>query len=194
MRVHLAITGTTPLLMHSAAGINPDHPLIKAMAPLTAKASNKRTDDDRREIARLEWLVGLYTGDDGAVVYPTANIVRCFVEAGKVTKQGKQVSRGLAFSGIDVPLNYAGRNGNVEKLFDDPNFVDVRPVGIGTKRVMRTRPRFMPWSLEASGHLFDDVLDIDDVERIAALAGRSVGLGDNRINGFGRFDVKVTVA
>jgi hypothetical protein len=191
MNVQVNITGSTPLLMHSAASINPEHPLCKQRDLLTRKTASKRTTEENQEIRRLEWLLGLYTNGE-EVVYPTANIVRCFKEAGKVTKQGTQITRGLSLSGIEASLSYH-RNGHrtVEDLFSDPNFVDVRAVGVGQKRIMRTRPRFMPWAVAVTGDLFDDVMDVADLSRIAELAGRAVGLGDNRVNGFGRFDVEV---
>jgi hypothetical protein len=192
MQVRVEITGTTPLLMKSAAGVDAEHPLNKALALLTRKTASKRTAEENREMRRLEWLLALYT-DGENVVYPTANVVRCFKEAGKVTKQGTQVTRGLSLDGVEVPLAYA-RNGHksIEDLFADSTFVDVRAVGVGQKRVMRTRPRFMPWSVELQGELFDDVMDLADLRRVAELAGRAIGLGDNRVNGFGRFTVEVS--
>jgi hypothetical protein len=191
MQLQLIITGTTPLLMHSDVGVNSEHPLNKAKALLTKKTASKRTAEENEEIRRLEWLLGVYT-DGESVIYPTANVARCLKEAGKVTKQGTQVTRGLSLGGIDVPLQYA-RNGHkgVEDLFHDPNFVDMRSVGVGQKRVMRTRPRFMPWAVSVTGELFDDIMDVSDLGRIAQLAGRAIGLGDNRINGFGRFTVEL---
>lgn len=191
MQVQIDIEGTTPLLMHSDQGVNPEHPLNKALSLITKKTGSKRTAEENQEMRRLEWLLGIYT-DGERVVYPTANVVRCFKEAGKVTKQGTQVTRGLSLEGIEVPLQYT-RNGHrtVEDLFADPAFVDMRSVGVGQKRVMRTRPRFMPWAVSVTGDLFDDVMDIGDLDRIAQLAGRAVGLGDNRVNGFGRFNAIV---
>lgn len=191
MQITVQISGTTPLLMHSDAGVNAEHPLNREKALITRKTASKRTAEENRELRRLEWLLGLYT-DGEQVVYPTANVGRCFKEAGKVTKQGTQVTRGLSFDGIEVPLSYH-RNGHptVESLFEDPNFVDDRSVGVGQKRVMRTRPRFNPWALTLTGEVFDDVMDVSDLRRIAELAGRAIGLGDNRINGFGRFTVQI---
>lgn len=87
MQIHVHMAGTTPLLMHSDAGVNPEHPLNKQKSLLTRKTTSKRTAEENREIRRLEWLLGLYTDDDGkSIVYPTANVKRCFQEAGKVTK------------------------------------------------------------------------------------------------------------
>jgi hypothetical protein len=191
MQIRLDITGTTPLLMKSSAGVNPEHPLNKALSQITRKTASKRTAEENREMRRLEWTLALYTDGD-QVIYPTANVARCLKEAGKVTKQGTQISRGISFDGIEVPLGYA-RNGHgtIEALFEDSNFVDERSVGVGQKRVMRTRPRFMPWAVSLTGEVFDDVMDVTDLRRIAELAGRAVGLGDNRINGFGRFSVEL---
>lgn len=191
MQLQLVLTGTTPLLMHSDVGVNSEHPLNKQKALLTKKTASKRTAEENEEIRRLEWLLGIYTNGD-EVIYPTANVVRCLKEAGKVSKQGTQVTRGLSLEGIDVPLQYA-RNGHssVEALFHDANFVDMRSVGVGQKRVMRTRPRFMPWAVRVTGELFEDVMDVGDLRRIALLAGRAIGLGDNRVNGFGRFTAEL---
>lgn len=191
MKVQIEITGNTPLLMKSAAGVDSEHPVNKQISLLAKKSASKRTSEENAEMRRLEWLLALYS-DGEQVVYPTANVARCFNEAAKVTKQGKQITRGLSLEGVEVPLGYSQNgHGKIENLFDDPAFVDVRSVGVGQKRVMRTRPRFMPWSLTVAGHVFDDVLDVTDLSRIAELAGRAVGLGDNRVNGFGRFDVEV---
>ena len=192
MQVRIDITGTTPLLMKSSAGVDAEHPLNKAISLLTKKTASKRTAEENRELRRLEWTLAIYT-DGERVVYPTANVVRCLKEAGKVTRQGTQITRGLSLDGIDVPLSYA-RNGHaqVEDLFDDSNFVDVRAVGVGVKRVMRTRPRFLPWAVTLNGDVFDDVMDVSDLRRIVELAGRAIGLGDNRVNGFGRFTAEVT--
>lgn len=194
MQIQIDITGTSPLLMHSDRGVDPEHPLSKALALLTKKTASKRTTEENQEMRRLEWLQGIYT-DGRQVVYPTANVARCLKEAGKVTKQGTQITRGLSLDGIEVPLGYQ-RNGHhtVEDLFSDPAFVDRRSVGVSQKRVMRTRPRFYPWSIQVAGELFDDVMDLGDLDRIAQLAGRAIGLGDNRVNGFGRFTVTVSHA
>lgn len=194
MQIQIGITGTTPLLMKSADGVNSEHPLNKEIALITKKSASKRTVEDNHELRRLEWLLALYH-DGEEVVYPTANVVRCLKEAGKVTRQGTQLTRGLSIDGVATSLQYH-RNGHrtIEDLFNDQNFVDCRSVGVGQKRVMRTRPRFMPWAFSVSGEIFDDVMDLKDLQRIAALAGRAIGLGDNRVNGFGRFAAEVQEA
>jgi hypothetical protein len=56
---------------------------------------------------------------------------------------------------------------------------------------MRVRPCFPRWALVADAILLESVMDVDDLRRVADLAGKAEGLGDNRINGYGRFSVKV---
>lgn len=187
MDIKLEIAGTSPLLMHNISLADPDNPLVREIQTYTSK--RKKTEDDRRAIERLEWFGGLYTEDE-RIVMPAGNIRRCFVEAGKVTKQGTQVTRALSFNETFVPLAYDGPE-DPKELFKRPEFHDRAAVGISGKRTMRVRPKFPRWALVASGVLLENVMDLDDLRRVADLAGKAIGLGDNRVNGFGRFTVKV---
>lgn len=184
MNVRLEITGTTPLLLKNGQGANPDHPMAKEIKTYTGKRT--KTEDDRKKIAELEWFFGLYVSDSGELIYPTANIGRCLKESGKITKKGKAVERAVIFGDLEVPLVYDGP-AEPKELFKEARFRDDRPVGIGMKRTMRTRPRFFPWSLVADAVLLEDVLDVEDFARIGQMAGRAIGLGDGRTLGFGRF-------
>jgi hypothetical protein len=57
---------------------------------------------------------------------------------------------------------------------------------------MRTRPKFYPWALQVSGLFVEDAgLNPDEFIRIVELAGIVEGIGDNRVNGYGRFEAKV---
>jgi len=194
MQVSMELTGTTPLLLHSSAGVNPEHPGAQRIAALTA--TYKKTPAGRKEISRTEWHMGLYTDESGTrLVVPCANVFKCLVQAGKLSRQGTQVQRSLAFYDVDADLEFDGADRPIDDLFDDPRYVDMRAVGISrTSRIMRTRPRFLPWGLTINGELFEDIMDPRDLTTIAEKAGRIEGLGDNRCNGFGRFTVKVTVA
>jgi hypothetical protein len=188
MDITLEITGTSPLLMHNIALADPDNPIVQEIASYTSK--RKKTEDDRRAIERLEWFGGLYT-DEGRIVMPTANIRRCIVEAGKITRQGTQFARALNFSDLFVPLVYEGPQ-DPRELFTLPQFHDRSAVGIQGKRTMRVRPKFPKWALVASVNLLESVVDLDDFRRSIEMAGKAIGLGDNRINGFGRFTVEVS--
>lgn len=190
MQINIALSGTTPLLLKNGQTANPDHPATREIGTITRKA--KKTEDDRLRISELEFYAALYLNGGPGLVYPTGNVRKCLIDAGKITKQGTQVGRALSFSTLDVPLQHDGPD-DPKELFAEDRFKDYRPVGIGQKRTMRMRPRFGTWALELSGILMEDVMDLDDLRRIGDRAGQAIGLGDNRINGHGRFAFDVTV-
>lgn len=187
MDIRLEITGRSPMLMHNIQLVDPDNPFVREIATYTSK--RKKTEDDRREIERLEWFGGLYV-EDGHVVLPTGNIRKSFINAGKVTKQGTQVTRALNFIDLNVSLTYDGPE-DIDILFKDSAFHNRAAVGVGNKRVMRVRPQFPTWAVVADAFLLEDVMDLSDLELVAKRAGLAEGIGDNRVNGYGRFDVKV---
>lgn len=187
MQLKLELVGTSPLLCHNIALADPDNPYVKEIATYTAK--RKKTEDDRRAIERLEWFGGLYT-ENGIPVIPTGNVRKSFIQAGKISKQGLQVSRSLVFTDLQVPIVYDGPK-DLEALYKNPAFSNRAAVGISGKRTMRVRPCFHNWSIIADAFLLDDVMDVDDLRRIADRAGVAEGLGDNRTNGYGRFSVRV---
>lgn len=192
MRVTVELTGTTTLLCHNIQLSDPDNPFAQEMGVIHAK--RKKTDDDRRAMERLEWYGGLYTAEGmNGPVMPTANVRRCFNEAAKITRQGKQVERSLFFTDLFVPLAYDGPQ-DIDKLFDHAEHHNRASVRIGTSRIMRVRPCFPQWAIVASAELLEDVMDPDDLARIVERAGFAEGLGDNRRNGYGRFAGRVVAA
>jgi len=192
MQITLDITGRSPLLHHNIQLSDPDFPIVRQIKALTDK--RKRTEQDRREIERLEWFGGLILAPngDGAnhPAWKSAAIRKCLIESGTISREGKTVARALAFRDVYVPLVYDGP-GKIEKLWENESFRNRASIGIGMKRTMRMRPQFMPWALSISGILLEDVIDIDTFTRIVERAGLAIGMGDNRVNGYGRFDAKV---
>ncbi|MCJ7642387.1 MAG: hypothetical protein MUO29_10895, partial [Desulfobacterales bacterium] len=95
----LKVTGTTPLLHHNPRMVDPNYEINRQIKALTAK--RKKTDEDLRQIGELEWVGGLYTEViDGKMVVtqPTSKLRKCFVNAAKITKQGKSLERAISFS------------------------------------------------------------------------------------------------
>jgi len=191
LNIRLELKGTTPLVVHNERLANPDDEFVKQIREYTKK--RVKTEEDRKAIMRLEWFGGLYLAPDiEGPAFPTRCLRRCLIEAGTITKQGKQVQRGLSFTELDVPLAYQGPR-DPKELEPRPSFRDVRSVGIGASRTMRCRPQFIGWSLSAIGLLLEDVLDLDDLKRIADRAGLAVGLCEMRTLGMGRFTAEVIV-
>lgn len=188
MRVQINIMGRSPLLMHNERLSDPDDEYVRQIKEITSKKKNQ-TDSDRDLLSKLEWRGGLYE-QNGEVVIPTANLIRCFREAGKVTKAGQKIVRGISPAQLSMPLVTDGPR-KVDILIKDQKYFDRRQVKVGTSRVKRTRPIFPVWSLAAAFELIDDVLNLSELVSIADLAGRAVGLCDARILGYGRFEAKI---
>jgi hypothetical protein len=184
------LTDTSPLVQHNIQLNDPDNRFTREIAALTSK--RKKTDDDRQAIARLEFLGGLYVGRAGIHV-PAANVRRCFAEAAKARRLGTAVNRAVIPTGLEVPLRYDGPTDPAE-LWQDPKYRYTTSVGIGRKRVVRTRPMFPDWEVQAEWELVTDALDLDDFKAVVAAAGIMEGLGDNRVNGYGRFTAVVKEA
>lgn len=191
-RFSITLTGTTPLLMHNPRLADPEDEITREVATLTGK--RKKTDEDRRAIGRLEWFGGLYLGDNGRPVMPTANVRKCIIEAGKTRKLGKQIGRAASFVEFMTPLIYDGPK-DMDALYARPEFRHrATVVNNGKGRIVRVRPKFSAWSITTSIELLEDMLNPSELSDIASLAGLIEGLGDNRVNGFGRFSCTVKAA
>lgn len=187
MRFRITMTGTLPLLMHNAQLADPLNSHARAMKVVSAK--RKKTDADHEEMARLEFLGGLYYMADVGPYIPGDNVQRCLVDAAKLTRSGRQVTRGVFISTNINPLSYKGPR-EPDELWADTNFRDRSSVKVTTSRVMRTRPMFQTWALDAEGELDESELNLAELQQIADTAGTRIGLGDWRPR-FGRFTSSV---
>lgn len=199
MRVQMIFTGTSALMMHNERLSDPADPIVIQIKELTSKGTNQ-TDSDRATISKLEWRGGIYVDAQEQIIVPTANVVRCLREAATITKDGKNIARGLHAHLLQTPLEtgkiadkrkevYSG----LERLASDPSFIDRRQVKVGRGRISRTRPIFPRWGLTVDFELLDDVMNMSKLANIASLAGRAVGLCDARILGYGRFTAEIKV-
>ena len=80
--IQMKLVGTSALLLHSDRGANPIAPETVAHKALTSK--RKKTDEDHIAIARSEYMLGFYPGDD--IVFPTTNIKSTLIQGAKLHK------------------------------------------------------------------------------------------------------------
>lgn len=187
----LELTGTAPLLMHNIRLANSLDPFTRAIADISGKRS--KTDADRLEMARLEFLGSLYHDESIGVYIPAENVFRAFMNAATAKRKGKAVEQGVIIQGSRFPLQYDGPR-DPDKLWGtglDSPFVDQRMVNVMGKRIARTRPIFAEWSVEFDVFVDTETLDEEEFIGFAKRAGLAVGLGDFR-RFYGKFSVEVT--
>jgi hypothetical protein len=176
--------GTSPLVMHNVVLADPTNSVTKAIGAITSKGS-KMSDDDRMEVARLEFHGGLYLGRGGPVI-PSPNILRTIANAAKIRRLGKDVERSMIPTALEFPLIYKGPR-DAAGLWENEAFRYGAPVRIGRGVVSRMRPRFPDWQVVSEWELMTEILNLRDFSAIVEVAGIIEGMGDNRRNGYGRF-------
>lgn len=183
------VEGVSPLLMHNGQLANPQNEWVKQMKEITSKHHSKKTEADEIELMRLEFQGGLYFDDEIGPYIPSENIEGCIRDGAKTNNKGKAITAGVQVSPDRVKLIYKGPKAR-DALYDDKNFVDVRPIKLQkSQTVMRTRPRFDSWALEFEVMAIDEVISLDNVKKFLEKAGIFMALGDYKPK-FGRFVVK----
>lgn len=188
MRIQLTMQGTSPLVMHNVMLADPTNSVTKAIAAITDKGS-RMSDDDRLEVARLEFHGGLYLGRGGPVI-PSPNILRTIANAAKIRRLGKDVERAMIPTALEFPLIYKGPR-DAAGLWANETFRYGAPVRIGRGVVSRMRPRFPDWQVVSEWELMTEILNLRDFGAIVEVAGIIEGMGDNRRNGYGRFSTEI---
>lgn len=193
MKARLVGKGTRPLIMHNVRLASPMDPFAKELARLNkAKPSSKRTDEDRLEIARVEFEGGLYIEEGVGPYVPASWVFKCLLEAARSGRRGKKIEGGLMVAEMVHPLVYRGPR-DVAGLWGENGtspFVDFRTVRVTTSKVDRCRPIFREWAFESDLIVDPGVLDLDELRDIAEIAGRLTGMGDYRQQ-YGRFDATI---
>lgn len=184
------ITGTSALLMHNARLADPLDPITKEKAKVSSK--RKKTEEDQELLSHLEWQGGLYWHDAVGPYLPGDNVFKSLIEAARKSKDGKRVEQGLLITTDQNPLAYDGPR-TLDEMWEDKRFVHRCTVKQQMSRIVRTRPIFHSWRTQVEGRFDDSVLNAEDVESFAEIAGKYIGVGDWRPK-HGRFDVKVEVS
>jgi hypothetical protein len=190
VKVRTRLIGQTQYAQHNVQLADPDNYWAREIAKITGK--RKKTEEDRQNIQRLEFLGGLYIHQDRIVV-PKMNVRRCFQEAAKATRKGKDIVRAVNIADAAEPnasLVFPDDDKAPEELYGLGKYKDVTIVAV-RGRTPRCRPAFSTWGLTVDWLLLTNLLDFDEFEEIVHTAGVVEGLGDNRVNGWGRFNAEV---
>lgn len=193
MKVLLSLDGATksggaPLVLHNERLADPLNEFSREIAKVSKKRN--KTEADYREIARLEFLGGLYTDDKGEPAVPAFNIIRCLQNGAKRHKLGMYVLRGVVPLIQMVPLAYEGPR-VPDEMYRCGRFMLRKSVGIGGNRTMRTRPIFTNWSAVLPVEVDATVFDPDTLKNVWHEAGIYAGLCEMRPI-YGKFKAMMT--
>lgn len=171
--------------MHNGQMADPLNEITRALSKISSKRA--KTDADHEEMARLEFLGGLYTKNNKVIV--PAEMLEASIISG-----AKKFKRGLAFKAGIIVENHAelhfGKKLKADQLWKYQDKYSLRVgVRVQTSKLFRTRPKFDNWNLSFT-ILYDTSL-IDKSELIEAVkkAGSQAGLGDWRPK-HGRFKIE----
>lgn len=197
--IEIEVTGTRSLLMHNGQ-LATQIPGSYEPADMLRRLSGKRgkTEQDRLDMAEVEFRGGLYYDDQVGVHIPADNLIRSLYQGASRLKQMANMKRAISTdpSNPVFPLVYEGPDsvaGLWGKGVGKSPYVYTVPAKVGQAKVDRTRPLFpTPWSF--IGHLICDmsVIELEMLQDIATLAGKLEGVGSWREK-YGRYNAKVSV-
>jgi len=198
--LELTVAGNSGLLLSNVSNSDPLGEGAKQKSFFSSK--KKKSDDDHRSLRILDWIFSGYwrkqgtieidesennVGFDGfSIPYlPGANFQRCLRNAATKWKLGKDVLRSVVV--INNPdLEYEGPKDAVE-MFNhrNPKF----QLSSFTARGVWVNRLLLPdWCATFQLTLDDEILGVDQLRRIANMAGKAEGLGTWRPR-YGRFSL-----
>ncbi|BCV23328.1 hypothetical protein [Gelria sp. Kuro-4] len=187
--IQVRINGISPLLMHSPAGVNPTHPLVKEIKKITSKPAKKKTDVDTLLLMDLEFRLNMYYDEELGPYIPADMLEAALRNGARRTRKGKSAEAGVVIEPDRIKLIYDGPR-KIDELVTLPEFRDVRSVAVKQSRTLRCRPRFNKWGLQFTINYLPLLINREDVIEALILAGQQCAIGDNRPR-YGRFNVEV---
>ena len=192
MLYRIRIEGASPIIHHSASGLDTRSTISREIAAITAKKGGNRTAADDDQLRELECIRALWLDDAGSPTIP-ATAIRAAIETGaRKRKQGPQVRGGLIVLETTFEYDLERYGATVEDLGRNAQFLV--PVVVQRSRILRTRAKFdPPWACEFIVDTDDELIDADQLLSWIDIAGRQIGLGDwrpEKSGVYGRFSTK----
>lgn len=176
--------------MHNVQLASPLNPYAKKLKALSSKRI--KTDEDRWDIARVEFEGGMYYAEQVGPYLPPENLLASLVSGARMIKAGKKVERGVVVADYMLPLIYDGPR-DIDGLWaggEGSAYVYIRPVTVARQKIDRCRPIFRDWKIEAEVIVDPQAIDLAEFVQVARLAGEMEGIGDFR-SVFGRYATTV---
>jgi hypothetical protein len=178
------LTSSAPLIMHNGQMANPLNKFAQELKKISGKRA--KTDSDHIRMAEIEFMAGLYMGEQGPII-PNFVFDSMLVNAAKKSKEGT-IAKSSVFCVNHSDLDYEGPR-KAEDLWELEQFRHVALVRVGMARIARTRPVFTKWSTVAEFNVETTVVNPGRIDEWMEVAGTQVGLCDWRPQ-HGRFTVE----
>lgn len=168
-KIRVKISGVSPLLLHSAAG------MLTKEEGTTKKDNQYIPEEDAAKANYFDATIGCYV--------PSSHVEACMREAAKNFKQGKSNYKTTIISSVfceqdRIPLN--------KQTWDE---IDRRVVVVQRNRIVRSRPRYNDWALEFILQYDEARITPKVLQNILTEGGAIKGIGDHRPK-FGRFKIE----
>lgn len=197
-QANVTFTGTIGLVLDNIDTADPENETAMLIKQITDK--DEMTEEDRKRKDLLAYQGCFYKDDLGNLVMPWRSIKRALRSGayliGGTTLSGK-MDAGIepGATAIEFPLQYEGPS-DPNKLYDDQRFklrlmVNKNPSSSKKAMVPSVRPILPEWSLTFPVTVFNEVIGWDRFVRAVEITGKSVGIGNARKLGYGRFAVSV---
>lgn len=177
------IEGVCPLLQHDDKTANPFNEYAKQLKAISSK--RKKTEDDLLEMARIEWLAGLYHTPQSGYFIKAECFEGSFYEAAKAKKLGKTFKEAVRIPD-DPAFHFEHEALSPDQLFLMDEYKDFRTIKIQRSKVLRCRPIFNRWHCEIEIWYEETRLNKQEIRDLVEYAGRYIGICDYRPK-YGRF-------
>ena len=181
LELEAKIKGIRPIIMHSAAGLNPSLPANKEKRDITSRQGKNRSESDDDRLAELECLLSLWLDGDDKPTIPGTAIRSCIETSARKLKQGPQVREGLVVLKNSFTYDKERYGVSLDELVKTTQFQSVVVNPSNKARIIRTRAKFeTPWECDFVLDVDDELVDRTMLERWLDIGGRRIGLGDWR--------------
>jgi hypothetical protein len=181
------VTSEAPILFHNGRLADPMDDVARQIGQISKKKN--KTEADYEEMARLEWLGGLYCNEEKRLIIPGNVWNSALVSGARKLRMGPQVQSGVLVK-KDSLLEFDGDKMPLADLWKRNENRDRSLVSINKKRIMRTRFKAREWACDLEVEFDDSQLNPRQVEEIVRVTGSQCGVCDYRPR-HGRYNSKV---
>ncbi len=179
MLYRIVIEGVSPIIHHSAAGIDPSAPINIEKAEITRKRGSNRTEADNARLRELETIGSLWLNANNEPTIPGAALRAVIATGARKLRQRPQVLEGLRVTSTSFDYDKERYGVDLDVLQKSVQFST--SVVVQRSRVIRTRAKFdLPWSCTFDVDADDELVDESKLRQWLDIGGRRIGLGDWR--------------